>query len=346
MAVELQRFEMPNRLKKQEGENPFHGVFVAEPFECGFGYTVGNGLRRILLSSIEGMAVTNVKIQGVTHEFCSIDGVIEDVTEIILNVKQILIKSDSRQPHVFTINVNKQGKVTAGNIDTKGQAEVVNPDHVICTLTKDMDFSMELTVERGRGYKPADRNKKDGAAIDMIPVDAIFTPIRKVKYCVEDTRVGQSMDYDRLVVDVWSDGRIEPGEALKIASGIYRKHLDVFVDYDDNYVEFDEVEEKEPTKEDELQKILDMPISEIELSVRSANCIDRAEIQTLRDLVSRNEGEMLKYRNFGKKSLNEIKAILTPLGLTLGMKFDENGVPIEGSGKSIDISDDYEDGEE
>lgn len=333
MGVLLQRLEMPNRLKKMEGDSPDHGIFVAEPFESGYGYTIGNSLRRVLLSSIEGVAITNIRIDGVSHEFCAVEGIVEDITDIVLNLKQVLIKSDIREPKTLYIETDKTGAITAGDIDTAGVVEIVNPDQHICTITKKMNFKMDLLIERGRGYRCAEKNKKQDASVDTIAIDSIFTPVRKVKYFVEDTRVGDITDYNRLVMDVWTDGRISPDEALKVSSGILQRHLDIFVDYDENYVEFDLRHEDAPTKEDELERILDMPISEIELSVRSANCIDRAEIKTIRDLVTRDESEMLKYRNFGKKSLNEIKAIISSLGLSLGMNVPSSS----GAGAKKDI---------
>ncbi len=320
MGVVLQRFEMPNRLKKSEGEGPNHGIFIAEPFEPGYGHTIGNGLRRVLLSSIEGVAITSVRMDGITHEFSAVEGIVEDTTEIVLNLKKVILRSDMKEPKMLHLHVNRKGEVTAGDIDTAGVVEVLNPDQLICTLSKKMDFTMDLYVERGRGYRVGERNKKADAPVNTIPIDSIFTPVRRVRCAVEDARVGQMTDYNRLILEIWTDGRITPGEALKVASGILQRHLDIFVDYDENYVEFDTKTEQSSSKEDDLQKILDMPISEVELSVRSANCIDRAEIKTIRDLVMKSEQEMLKYRNFGKKSLNEIKSVLASLGLSLGMK--------------------------
>ncbi|HRZ86362.1 MAG TPA: DNA-directed RNA polymerase subunit alpha [bacterium] len=323
MAVKLGHFEMPNRLiKEDDSATATYGKFIAEPFERGYGYTIGNSLRRVLLSSLEGAAITSVKIEGCMHEYATMPSVVEDVIEIILNLKQVLIKMHTKAARKLEINVNKQGAVTAGDIKGDSEVEILNPGQHIATLDKKVNFKMELEVGIGRGYVPAERNKKEGQAIGVIPIDSIFSPVRKVKYYVENTRVGQMTDYDRLIVEIWTDGRITPEEALRQSSGILRKHLDIFVDYNDNYVEFERMAQSESSPEAELEKKLNMNISEIELSVRSANCINNAGIKTLRDLVCKTEPEMLKYRNFGKKSLNEIKAILTGMGMSLGMKID------------------------
>lgn len=322
--VKLGRFELPKRLvRDDQSATSTYAKFFAEPFEKGFGSTVGNSLRRVLLSSIEGAAVKSIKIDGVLHELSTIPGVQEDVPEIILNVKSLLFKSHSKDPKWVEIKVDREGEITAGDIKADSAIEIVNPNLHIATLTKKTKFHMELEVGVGRGYTPSERNKMENQAIGVIPIDSIYTPVRKVKYYTEDTRVGQMTDFDRLVVEVWTDGRIGPEESLRQASAILRHHLGVFVDYDENYVDFD----KEPTQEDKeregFEKMLNMSIDEVELSVRASNCIQKANIKTIGDLVGRTEAEMLKYKNFGKKSLNEIKKILTDMGLSLGMNVDD-----------------------
>jgi DNA-directed RNA polymerase subunit alpha len=318
----MAKFEMPKRLMlDQETATDTYAKFIAEPFERGYGHTLGNALRRVLLSSLEGTAITTVKIAGVRHEFDIIDGVVEDVTEIILNLKKVLLVSHSREPKTLELKVDKKGEVTAGDISTDGTVEVVNPSHRIATLNKKLSFSAELTVEIGRGYRPAEANKKEGQPIGVIPIDSIFTPVTRVAYHVEDTRVGRITDYDKLIVEIWTDGRVKPGDALMHASSILREHLTVFVDYDKHPVkiEDEEQQEKEKVEEFELDRKLNTPLTEIELSVRAANCINAAGIKTMRDLTQKSEAEMLKYRNFGKKSLTEIKLKLTEMGLSLGM---------------------------
>jgi DNA-directed RNA polymerase subunit alpha len=323
MPVRLGRFEMPKRLKKEESTaTPTFAQFVAEPFEPGYGHTIGNSLRRVLLSSLEGAAITSVKIDGAMHEFATVEGVVEDVTDIVLNLKKIKFKAHSRDPQTLILSVNKEGAVTAGDIELNQNIELVNPDQLICTLDKKKKFIMELEVKVGRGFHPGDENKKPDQAIGVIAIDSIFSPVNRVKYAVENARVGQRTDYDRLVVDIWTDGRITPEDALTQASAILRHHLDVFVNYDDNAVSFEEVVDKQDDEKNKMRKLLNMSVNEIELSVRAANCLNNANITTVGQLAMKTESEMLKYRNFGKKSLNEIKDKLSALGLTLGMKFE------------------------
>jgi DNA-directed RNA polymerase subunit alpha len=318
--IRLGRFELPKKLiRDDQTATATYAKFFAEPFEKGFGYTVGNSLRRVLLSSIEGAAVKAIKIDGVLHELSTIPGVQEDVPEIILNVKNLLFRSHSREPRWVEIKVEKEGEIKAADIQTDGQIEVVDPNLHIATLTKKGKFHMELQVGVGRGYTPSERNKSADQAIGVIPIDSIFTPVRKVKYYIEDTRVGQMTDFDRLVVEVWTDGRIGPEEALRQSSAILRYHLNAFVNYDESEVSFEEEPSQEDKEKAEMEKVLGMSIDEIELSVRASNCIQKANIKTIGDLVQKSEGEMLKYKNFGKKSLNEIKKILTDMGLSLGM---------------------------
>lgn len=321
MSVKLGRFEMPTRLyREEETTTPTYAKFIAEPFERGYGYTVGNSLRRVLLSSLEGAAITSVKIEGCLHEYATLPGVVEDVSDIILNLKRVLIKLHTRTPRTLTLKATKEGDVKASDIQVDSNVEIVNPDAHIATLNKKVNLQIEMQVGIGRGYWPAERNKLATQPIGVIPIDSIFTPVKKVKYAVENTRVGQITDYDRLILEIWTDGRITPEEALKQSSAIFQRHLDVFVDYDKNFIEFEKGEASQKSEEAKLEKMLATPISEIELSVRSANCINNADIKTIGDLVVKSEAEMLKFRNFGKKSLNEIKAILTTMGLSLGMK--------------------------
>jgi len=293
-----------------------YGKFIAEPFERGYGMTIGNGLRRVLISSIEGAAVTSMKIDGVLHEFSAIPGVLEDVTQVVLNVKQLVLRSHSRQPKTIVIEKDKKGPVTAGDLETDETIEVINPELQLCTLTKAGKFRMELEVNRGRGYVPAEKNKKEGHAIGVIPVDALFSPVKRVNFSVEDTRVGQVTDYDRLLLEVWTNGGMSPKDALLYASNILQRHLDLFVNYGSLP---EEPEEEQPAAiNEELQEKLKTPISELELSVRSANCLREAKILTIGELVDKSPAELLQYRNFGKKSLAEIEELLKGMGLSLG----------------------------
>jgi len=296
--------------------------FVAEPFETGYGHTIGNSLRRVLLSSLEGAAITSIKVDGAMHEFTTIDGVVEDVTEIVLNLKKIKFKAHTREPQTLLLSVNKDGAVTAGDIKLNQNIELVNTDQLICTLDKKKKFEMELDIKVGRGFCPGDENKKPDQAIGVIPIDSLFSPVTRVRYAVEAARVGQRTDYDRLIIEIWTDGRISPDDSLTQASAILQHHLDVFVGYDKNAVEFEEAETKQDDEKSKLKKLLNMSVNEIELSVRAANCLNNANITTVGQLAMKTEAEMLKYRNFGKKSLNEIKEKLAALGLTLGMNID------------------------
>jgi DNA-directed RNA polymerase subunit alpha len=315
---------MPKRLSREDASaTPTYAKFIAEPFEAGYGHTIGNSLRRLLLSSLEGAAITSIKIEGVSHEFASIPGVVEDVTDIILNLKKVLLKSHSREAHVVYLSANKEGPVTAADIKSDQVVEVLNPDQHICTLDKKMRFEGELEVKVGRGFCPAEQNKKPDQPIGIIAIDSLFSPVRRVRYTVENTRVGQRTDYDKLILETWTDGRITPEDALVQASNILRHHLDVFCDYDKSMViEFEEAEERVSAEQTKLRKTLNMSVNEIELSVRAANCLNNANITTVGQLAMKTEQEMLKYRNFGKKSLNEIKEKLAGLGLELGKKFD------------------------
>ena len=314
---------MPKRLAKDETTATDHyAKFVAEPFETGFGHTVGNSLRRVLLSSLEGAAITSVKIDGAMHEFTTVEGVVEYVTDIVLNLKKVKFKAHTRDEQVLMLSVNKEGNVTAADIQLNQNVELVNPDQPVCTLDKKKKFEMELTVRIGRGFCPGDENKKPGQAIGVVAIDSLFSPVTRVRYAVEAARVGNRTDYDRLVLEIWTDGRITPDDALTQASAILAHHLDVFVGYDKNAVEFEEVVDKQDDEKNKMKKLLNMSVNEIELSVRAANCLNNANIITVGQLAMKSEAEMLKYRNFGKKSLNEIKDKLTGLGLSLGMTFE------------------------
>ena len=314
---------MPRRLTKEESTaTETYAKFVAEPFETGYGHTIGNSLRRVLLSSLEGAAITSVKIDGAMHEFTTVDGVVEDVTDIVLNLKKILFKAHSREVQTLLLSVNKEGEVTAGDITLNHNIELVNPKQRICTLDKKKKLEMELEVKVGRGFCPGDENKKPNQPIGVIAIDSLFSPVTRCRYAVESARVGQRTDYDRLLVEIWTDGRITPDDALTQSSAILQHHLDVFVGYDKNAVEFEEVVDKQDEEKTKLKKLLAMSVNEIELSVRAANCLNNANITTVGQLAMKSEAEMLKYRNFGKKSLNEIKEKLSTLGLTLGMTFD------------------------
>src|SRR5579872_426262 len=323
MPVRLGRFEMPKRLTKEDSTaTETYAKFVAEPFETGYGHTIGNSLRRVLLSSLEGAAITSIKVDGAQHEFTTIDGVVEDATDIVLNLKKVLLKSHSRDPQMLLLSVNKEGDVLAGDIELNQNVELVNPKQHICTIDKKKKFEMELEVKVGRGFCPGDENKKPDQPIGVIAIDSLFSPVTRVRYAVENARVGQRTDYDRLIIEIWTDGRISPDDALTQASAILQHHLDVFVGYDKNAVEFEEVVDKQDEEKTKLKKLLGMSVNEIELSVRAANCLNNANITTVGQLAMKTEAEMLKYRNFGKKSLNEIKDKLTQLGLSLGMKFE------------------------
>jgi DNA-directed RNA polymerase subunit alpha len=327
---------MPNRLAKDDATaTDTYAKFAAEPFEGGYGYTVGNSLRRVLLSSLEGAAITSVKIKGAQHEFCSLPGVVEDVTDIVLNLKKVRFShGESKESRLLTISVDRDGVVTAGDIREDQHYSVLNKDLVICTLDRKVKFEVEMEVRVGRGFSSGDENKRPDMPIGVIPIDSIFSPVSRVKYGVSNTRVGQKTDYDKLEIEIWTDGRITPHDALTQASAIIRRHLDVFVNYDDSQIEFEAAPEAQSEENSELRKLLNMSVNEIELSVRAANCLNNANITSVGQLAMKSEAEMLKYRNFGKKSLNEIKDKLSELGLGLGMKFDSNLMEAAGRGGS------------
>lgn len=322
MGIKWRDFQLPKRLECDEATyTNTYGKFSAAPFERGYGVTLGNPLRRVLLSSIEGSAVTSIKIQGVQHEFSAIPGVFEDFPEIILNVKNLVLNSRSKIPKTIYIKKSAKGEIKAKDIEVDETIEIINPDLHIATLTKDIKFNMEMEVARGRGYLPSELNKKEGLPIGVIPIDSIFTPVKRVNFFVENTRVGQRTDYDKLLLEIWTNGAITPKDALLYASNILQRHLDIFVNF--GQLPEDIEEEPEMTKEEAaLYEKLRLPISELELSVRSSNCLREANIKVIADLVKRSEEEMLGFKNFGKKSLVEIKELLAGMGLTLGMQID------------------------
>jgi len=321
MPIRLGRFEMPKTLRKEESTDTY-ARFIAEPFEAGYGHTVGNSLRRVLLSSLEGAAITSVRITGAPHEFCALPGVVEDLTDIVLNLKRIKFKAHDHETHILSLSVNKEGAVTAADIQLTQNVEIVNPEQLICTLDRKQKFEAEFTVRQGRGFSTGDENKRSDTPIGVIPIDSIFSPVTRVKYSVENTRVGQRTDYDKLVLDIWTDGRITPDDALHQAAAVLQRHLDIFTQLRDEQIEFEETPAEVSEENSRLKKLLNMSVNEIELSVRAANCLNNANITTVGQLAMKTEAEMLKYRNFGKKSLNEIKDKLSQLGLSLGMKFE------------------------
>jgi len=319
MGVKLRNFEMPKKLACEEASfKSTYGKFTAEPFERGYGMTVGNSLRRVLISSIEGTAPISVKIAGIEHEFSAIKGIVEDVPEIILNIKKFVLKSHFKNPKTMFLKVDKKGAVTAKDFKTDETVEILNPDLHIATITKKTKLEMQLEISRGRGYVPAERNKKENSPIGIIPFDAIFSPVNRVNFSVVNTRVGQITDYDKLILEIWTNGSINPKEALLYASNILQRHLDIFVQFGELPEEI--IEEEESKEEKELEEKFNMPITELELSVRSSNCLREAKIKKIGDLVKKSETEMLKYRNFGKKSLTEINKILGEMGLQLGLQ--------------------------
>jgi DNA-directed RNA polymerase subunit alpha len=312
----------PKRLEvEKETLTPFYGKFTAEPFERGLGITIGNSLRRILLSSLQGAAITSVKIDGVLHEFSTIPGTKEDMTEIILNLKEVRLKLHTEGPKTIRVKAEGPKVLKAGDILTGDAVEILNPDHYIATLSRDGKLSMEMVVKVGRGYVPAERNKEESQPIGTIPMDAIFSPIKKVNYTVTNARVGQITDYDKLTLEAWTDGSLNPEEAVAHAAKILKDQLSIFITFEEeeeaemSYSE--DVEEKEGVNENLLRSV-----DELELSVRSANCLKHANIKLIGDLVQKTEAEILATKNFGRKSLNEIKDILTEMGLSLGMKLD------------------------
>ncbi len=326
MRIRWRNFELPTAVElDKETDTDTYGRFVIEPFERGFGHSVGNGLRRVLLSSIEGASITSVKIEGVLHEFTSIPGVLEDVADIILNLKMVLVRITSGREVTMHIDVKKQGALTAGDIQTDASATIINPDQHIASLTEETELKMELTASIGRGYVTAEENEDEEKEIGVIYIDSNFSPVKRVRYSIEDTRVGKITNYDKLTLEVWTDGTVSPEDALVEGSKIYRKHLNPFVLYDrmsrDIPVpEKTETEaEEEEKKQSKLYECLSQPIDDLDLSVRARNCLDSISLVTVADLVANSESDLMKLRNFGKTSLKEIKKKLSDLGLTLGM---------------------------
>lgn len=309
---------------ESETLTPTYGKFVAKPLERGFGITIGNSLRRVLLSSLQGAAITNVKIDNVDHEFTTVKGVKEDVTDIVLNLKEVLIRCHSREPEKLTLKVEGERVVKAGDIVTSENVEILNPDHHIASLGPDGKLSMQMTVKMGRGYVPAERNKEEDHAIGTIPMDAVFSPIKKCNYTVSQARVGQRTDYDKLTFEVWTNGSVRPEDAVAFAAKIMKEQIQIFINFEEKGMETETSGGSDRplgVNENLLRKV-----DELELSVRSANCLQNADIKFIGELVQRSESEMLRTKNFGRKSLNEIKEILAEMGLALGMKLEDGAV--------------------
>ena len=307
-------FERPNIKCLEIDNDSNYAKFVCEPLERGYGITIGNSLRRILLSSLPGSAITSVKIEGVLHEFSTIPNVVEDVPEIVINLKNVRLKLDKNEEKTLRIDVREPGEVKAGDIITDGTVEILNPDLHIATVSEGGTLKMELTADMGRGYNNAEKNKKPDQAIGVLPIDSIYTPVKKVNYSVENTRVGQRVDYDKLTIEVWTDGSLKPYEALSLAAKVMTGHLELFIDLSETAKNTQIMIEKEENKK---EKILEMPIEELELSVRSFNCLKRSGISTVEDLANKTETDMMKVKNLGKKSLEEVIAKLHELGLDL-----------------------------
>lgn len=310
----------PKRVEiDQENNTNTYGKFVCEPLERGFGITIGNSLRRILLSSLQGAAIVSVKFDGVVHEFSSMPGVLEDVTDIILNLKEIKLKNLDVEEAVIRINRKGEGVVTAGDIETEGLVEILEPDQHIATLSKEGKLDMEMLVKMGKGYVPAERVQDESSPIGVIAIDAAFSCVQKVNYVVTNSRVGQVTDYDKLTLEIWTDGSVFPEDAVAYAAKILKEQMNPFINFEE---EVEPVEEEEVSRVEDVNENLFRPVSDLELSVRSANCLQNAKINLIGELVQKSDAEMLKTKNFGRKSLNEIKAILTDMGLSLGMKLD------------------------
>jgi DNA-directed RNA polymerase subunit alpha len=321
MHIRWRGLELPSVVEcDQKTLTANYGKFHAEPFERGFGTTIGNSLRRVLLSSLEGSAVTQIKIRGANHEFSSIPGVLEDVTEIVLNVKSLVVKNASDQMKVITVEKNTAGPITGADIQTGGEIQIINRDHVLATLTQDVDFMMEMVVENGRGYVPSTEHSSRDHEIGIIPIDAVYSPVTRVRYDVEETRVGQKTNYDRLTMEIWTDGSVGPEMALVEAAKIFRKHLNPFVQYSELGSKIF-ARPKSTSGMDAAQEAkLNTPISSLNFSVRAKNCLDHANITTARDLVSKTEDQLMEIRNFGDTTLLEVQEKLRDLGLRLGMK--------------------------
>ena len=311
-------FEKPNIECIEADNERNYAKFLCEPLERGYGMTIGNSLRRILLSSLPGAAITSVKIDGVVHEFSTVPGVVEDVPEIIVNLKLVRIKMHDNEEKTIKINFKGPGEVKAGDIITDSSLEILNPELHIATVAEGAELNMEMTVEKGRGYNTADKNKREDMALSTLPIDSIFTPVKKVNYKVENTRVGQRVDYDKLTIEVWTDGSLKPFEALSLAAKVMTGHLELFIDLSETAKSTQVMVEKEESKK---EKVLEMPIEELELSVRTYNCLKRAGIATVEDLANKSQEDMMKVRNLGKKSLDEVTNKLIALGL--GFAYEE-----------------------
>jgi DNA-directed RNA polymerase subunit alpha len=326
MRIRWRGLELPNRVASDRSTlTDTYGKFTAEPFERGFGVTVGNSLRRILLSSLEGSAVTRVKIQGVQHEISTIPGVVEDVTDIILNIKSLVVKNASDSPRTLRIERHERGVVKAADIITDQDVEIINPDHIIATLTDDVPFVVEMRVENGRGYRMAEENVEVEHEIGVIPGDSSFSPVVRVKHEIEDTRVGQRTNYDKLLIEIWTNGTVTPQMALVEGAKILRKHLNPFIQYAEPGPEISMEDKGEAgasgdAVDVELERKLSMSLAELELSVRATNCLESEGITTVRDLVMRGDDELLEVRNFGETTLKEVKIKLEERGMHLGMK--------------------------
>jgi DNA-directed RNA polymerase subunit alpha len=324
-------FQMPSRLEvEKESLTDHYGKFYAQPFERGFGTTIGNSLRRALLSSIEGAAITAVKIEGVEHEFSSIKGVVEDATDVILNLKQVPFKLHGTTAKTLTVSKKGAGEVTSADIEADGDVEILDTTVHIATIGAGGDISIEMRLKSGRGYVSAEFNNDEDLSIGYIPIDSVHTPIKKVNYSVEQTRMGSNTEFDKLTIEVWTDGSVKPDDSIGLAAKLVKDHMSIFVNFEEEEDEFKyEDIARPPLLRNDL---LDRSVDELELSVRSYNCLKNADIRSIRDLIKRSERDMLNTKNFGKKSLTEIKDLLHGMGLDFGMDFDEQGNPIPGSG--------------
>ena len=343
MRIRWRNFELPSRVAADaDTSQPNYARFVVEPFERGFGHTIGNGMRRVLLSSIEGFAITQIKIDGVLHEFSAIEGVLEDVVDVVLNVKGVLVRLAGEGPVPLRIEVKRKGQVKAGDIQCPADAEILNPEHLVCTLTSDREFRMELVAQRGRGYRTAEEHEKEDKEVGVIAIDSNFSPVTRVRYKVEETRVGKMTNYDKLVLEIWTNGAVTPESALVEAAKIYRKHLNPFVHYlqpgagvlAGESIDVPGTEPAEIAETDDAGGILDQPISVLDLSVRARNCLDSENVRSVRQLVKMTEQELLELRNFGQTSLKEVKK-----------KLGEHGLALAGSTVYVDTDDDGVDGE-
>ncbi|MGI6556031.1 MAG: DNA-directed RNA polymerase subunit alpha [Pseudoramibacter sp.] len=310
-------FEKPIIKNVDRSEDNTYGKYTVEPLERGYGTTLGNSLRRIMLSSLPGVAITSVKINDVRHEFSTIEGIREDVIEILLNLKGLCAKMYTDEPQIIRVEAQGEGEITAGDIICGPEVEIINPDMHICTMANDAVLNMEMKLEKGRGYRPSEKNKYDGMPIGTLPMDSIFSPIRKVIFRVEDTRVGQVTDFDKLTLEIWTDGTMTPEEALSLSAKVMNDHLKLFIDLTE---EAEHVETMVEREENEKERIKEMSIEELELSVRSSNCLRRANIDTVEKLTQKTEEDMMKVRNLGRKSLNEIKRKLAEMGLSLSQE--------------------------